>query len=181
MVKKSYLLDQNSITKVPLPSWFNVSYTQFQQAVLKKDVSCFFGRKAEPLGELRYSFLPHADWSHLPKTLKEFLELTKQRPLVRRGLFVFVEPEEKEQPLQYYRRYFWDVLQYLNTQDDKAWPVHTPREPEHHLWSFCFEEESLFSFADAPANKQRKTRDLGQSMVIGFQPTIIFEGLEGTE
>ncbi|GAF63387.1 hypothetical protein BTS2_0278 [Bacillus sp. TS-2] len=180
-MKQSLLLDQQSMKERALPSWFFKSYDEFKQVVLKNDFPCFFGRRAEKVGELRYSFLPHADWSELPRTLRQFLLLTQERPLVRRGLFVFVEPEEKEQSLEYYRQYFWDVMQYLNIQDKKRWPLHTPSDPNHYLWSFCFDEQSIFAFANAPAYKQRKTRDLGQSMVIGFQPRIIFEGLEGTD
>ncbi len=41
--------------------------------------------------------------------------------------------------------------------------------------------EPIFAFGNAPAYKQRKTRNLGNSRIIGFQPRKIFKGLEGTE
>jgi FPC/CPF motif-containing protein YcgG len=47
------------------------------------------------------------------------------------------------------------------------------------LWSSGFHGETYFIFGNCPAYKQRKTRDLGY-FVIGFQPRMIFEGLEGT-
>ncbi len=42
-----------------------------------------------------------------------------------------------------------------------------------------FGGEPIFAFGNAPAYKQRKTRHLGNSLVIGFQPRTIFDGLEG--
>ena len=44
---------------------------------------------------------------------------------------------------------------------------------------FSFGGEPIFAFGNAPAYKQRKTRHLGNSLVIGFQPRTIFDGLEG--
>lgn len=60
-------------------------------------------------------------------------------------------------------------------------PAGAPKDPEHYLWDFHFAGEPIFAFGNAPAYKQRKTRDLGNSLVLGFQPRKIFEGLEGTE
>ena len=61
------------------------------------------------------------------------------------------------------------------------WPVESPRDPDHYLWDFHFHGEPIFVFGNAPAYKQRKTRHLGNAMVLGFQPRRIFEGLKGTE
>ena len=102
----------------------------------------------------------------------------KERPIVRRGFFLFVEPECEEQPLEYYRDSFWKVLQYLHENDNQAWPKQIPEDPDHYLWEFSFGGEPIFAFGNAPAYKQRKTRHLGNSLVIGFQPRTIFDGLE---
>ncbi|GAF21427.1 MULTISPECIES: YqcI/YcgG family protein [Shouchella] len=180
-MKASRLLTTEDMRSDAVPAWVNESYEQYSNVVTDQTFPCFFGQKGERKGELRYSFLSHADWTSLPSTLTAFQSLMAKRPLIRRGLFVFIEPEEQEQTLDYYRRYFWDILQYLNDKDESVWPAHTPSDPNHHLWSFCFNGQSMFAFANTPAYKQRITRDLGQSMVIGFQPREIFQGLEGTE
>lgn len=91
-----------------------------------------------------------------------------------------MEPEKDEKPLEHYRENFWNILQYLHKVDTKPWPKDYPTDPDHHLWAFSFAEEPFFVFGNAPAYKQRKTRDLGNSLVLGFQPRRIFEGLEGT-
>ena len=57
--------------------------------------------------------------------------------------------------------------------DNQAWPKQIPEDPDHYLWEFSFGGEPIFAFGNAPAYKQRKTRHLGNSLVIGFQPRTI--------
>ncbi|WP_416826663.1 YqcI/YcgG family protein [Ectobacillus polymachus] len=162
-----------------VPSWFLNEFETFSTKVSDPTFPCYFGMTAFKRDELRYSYVPNQDWSSLPGTLVAFLQLMQERPLVRRGLFVFVEPEKEERTLSYYRDYFWNLLQFLHEHDEYPWPKHIPTNPDHHLWEFSFGGEAIFAFGNAPAYKQRKTRQLGNSLVIGFQPRIIFEGLEG--
>ncbi|HDR6213897.1 MULTISPECIES: YqcI/YcgG family protein [Bacillus cereus group] len=179
-MNKSYLLDNEGMrTRTDIPDWVAKEFEIFSNVVLEPTFPCYFGLTAMKKNELRYSFLSHNDWSHLPHTMLSFLELMKERPIVRRGFFLFVEPECEEQPLEYYRDSFWKVLQYLHENDNQAWPKQIPEDPDHYLWEFSFGGESIFAFGNAPAYKQRKTRHLGNSLVIGFQPRTIFDGLEG--
>lgn len=178
--KPSYLLDNDSIqNRTDLPKWVAEEFRNFSKVVSNSTFPCYFGMTALKKNELRYSFIQHENWSTLPQSLLEFLQLMKQKPLVRRGLFLFVEPEPTEQPLDYYRTYFWRVLQYLHEHDQSEWPEKIPQDPDHYLWEFSFGGEPIFAFGNTPAYKQRKTRNLGNSLVIGFQPRVIFEGLEG--
>lgn len=164
-----------------LPDWLLKEYQTFKNTVTDKTFPCTFGMAAEKNGELRYSYISHNDWSNLPATMEAFNNLFHdQKRLIRHGLFLFVEPEPEEQSLDYYRDYFWKVLQYLHDQDTYEWPKDYPKDPDHYLWNFSFAEEPYFAFGNAPAYKQRRTRDLGNSLVIGFQPRRIFKGLEGT-
>ncbi|WP_028402770.1 YqcI/YcgG family protein [Ectobacillus panaciterrae] len=178
--KTSYLLDNESIqNRKDLPEWLHMEFQNFSKVVSNPTFPCYFGMTALKKNELRYSFIMQDDWSMLPQALLSFLERIKQKPLVRRGLFLFAEPEKEERSLDYYRAYFWKVLQYLHEKDNLQWPSHIPQDPDHYLWEFSFGGEPIFAFGNAPAYKQRKTRDLGRSLIIGFQPRIIFEGLEG--
>ncbi|WP_416150406.1 YqcI/YcgG family protein [Salipaludibacillus sp. HK11] len=180
--QQSRLLTQSDIINPEFhPDWFNREYETFKNIVTRKDFPCYFGQKAENRGELRYSYISHKDWSTLPGTLSSFLSLFNAPKLTRHGLFVFVEPEKEEKSIDYYRDYFWDILQYIHQQDRTSWPSDQPKDPDHYLWDFHFQEEPIFVFGNAPAYKQRKTRDLGNSLVLGFQPRRIFKGLEGTE
>lgn len=163
-----------------LPDWLLKEYETFSGIVAQKDFPCTFGLSAQLKGELRYSYISHDDWAHLPETLEAFNRLfDDQERLVRHGFFLFVEPENEEKPLEHYREYFWKVLQHLHDKDEKNWPEAYPKDPDHHLWAFCFAGEPYFAFGNAPCYKQRKTRDLGNSLILGFQPRKIFEGLDG--
>lgn len=180
--KNKYLLTKEDMVNPDIvPSWVTREYENFRSVVTDKTFPCYFGMTAEHKGELRYSYISHDNWTHLPDTLKEFMKLfdTNKR-LIRHGFFLFVEPEEERKDIPYYRDYFWRILQYLHEQDDKPWPKDYPTDPDHHLWAFSFSEEPYFVFGNTPAYAKRKTRDLGNSLVLGFQPRRIFEGLEGT-
>lgn len=164
-----------------LPDWLIKEYQLFKNTVTDKTFPCTFGMAAQRNGELRYAYISRDDWSGLPLAMEDFNRLfDDQKRLIRHGLFVFVEPEKETKSLEFYREYFWKVLQYLHDHDVHDWPEGFPKDPDHHLWNFSFAKESYFAFGNAPAYKQRKTRDLGNSLVIGFQPRQIFEGLEGT-
>ncbi len=180
---KARLLKKEDMMNPELvPDWVIKEYSTFRSVVTDKTFPCYFGMSAEHRGELRYSYISHDDWSTLPETLRAFMELfQKDKRLIRHGFFLFVEPEETEKDIPYYREYFWRILQYLHEQDEKPWPHDQPTDPEHHLWDFTFDEVPYFVFGNTPAYKQRRTRNLGNSMVLGFQPRLIFEGLKGTE
>ncbi|CAM4099852.1 YqcI/YcgG family protein [Bacillus manliponensis] len=179
-MKQSYLLDNTDMKiREDIPSWVGEEFHTFSSVVLDKEFPCYFGLTALKKNELRYSFLAHNDWEHLPETMLAFLRLMEEDTSVRRGFFLFVEPEKEICSLEYYRAYFWRILQYLHEKDERPWPNHIPENPDHHLWEFSFGGEAMFAFANAPAYKQRRTRNLGDSMVVGFQPRIIFDGLEG--
>jgi uncharacterized protein len=179
---KSYLFTKEDMRNPDLvPEWVLKEYERFHEVVTDRTFPCYFGMAAENKGELRYSYISRNDWSHLPQTLKEFIDLfNPEKPLIRHGFFLFVEPESEEKNLEHYRESFWNILQYLHEQDEHPWPEDYPTDPDHHLWAFSFAEEAFFVFGNAPAYKQRKTRDLGNSLILGFQPRRIFEGLEGT-
>ncbi|HEY4553901.1 MAG TPA: YqcI/YcgG family protein, partial [Bacillaceae bacterium] len=180
-VTNRFLLEKEDMANPEaVPEWVLREYSTFHDIVTDKTFPCTFGMAGEKKGELRYSYITHDDWSNLPRALEEFIDLfDDSKPLVRHGFFLFVEPEKEEKPLDYYRDYFWKVLQYLHDHDAEPWPEEYPADPDHHLWTFSFAGEPFFAFGNAPAYKQRKTRNLGNSLVIGFQPRRIFEGLEG--
>lgn len=121
--------------------------------------------------ELRYSFLSHNDWSHLPHTMLSF-RVNERETDCKKGLFSFCRTECEEQSLEYYRDSFWKVLQYLHENDNQAWPKQIPEDPDHYLWEFSFGGEPIFAFGNAPAYKQRKTRHLGILSLLGFSHAL---------
>ena len=179
--KRALLTKEDFETRTDLPEWLVREYETFENTVMDKTFPCYFGMNGQRKGELRYAYITQEDWSQLPSALIEFLALFQQPKYKRHGLFVFVEPFEVEGTIEDYRKQFWEILQYVHEVDKVEWPDDCPRDPDHHLWDFRFHGEPIFAFGNAPAYKQRKTRNLGNAMVIGFQPRKIFDGLEGTE
>ncbi|MBO0602622.1 YqcI/YcgG family protein [Sporosarcina sp. E16_3] len=180
-IDKVLLTKEDFAERTDLPDWLLKEYQTFHDTVTDKTFPCYFGMGGEVKGELRYGYVTQFDWSNLPETLKSFLALFDNPAHKRHGLFVFVEPFDNEGSLEEYRKQFWEILQYLHGVDEVEWPAESPRDPAHHLWDFRFHGEPIFVFGNTPAYKQRKTRDLGNAMVLGFQPRRIFEGLKGTE
>lgn len=179
-LNQSQLYTKEQMGVMNMPNWVKKTYAQYKRVVEEPGFPCFFGQKEERRGNVHYSYLCHNDWVHLPTTLQEFISFTKTTGNERSVFLLFVEPESKVQPFAYYRRYFWDVLTYLNRKDKEEWPVDIPTDPDHHLWSFCFASCPMFVFGNAPAYQKRRARNLGKSLVLGFQPRNIFKGLEGT-
>ncbi|RNA66135.1 YqcI/YcgG family protein [Alteribacter keqinensis] len=180
-MKETYLFTRQQMKNQELvPSWITKEFATFEKLVSEPSFPCYFGKHGLIQDELRYSYIEKDNWAHLPDTMRSFLSLLKRDPSVRRGLFLFAEQGENE-TIEEFRKEFWDILQYLHKEDHKPWPEHIPEDPDHHLWTFCFDGEPIFAFGNAPAYVQRKTRNLGNALVIGFQPRLIFEGLEGTE
>lgn len=168
-------------THSTLPTWLLQEYTTFEKTITNKTFPCFFGMSGHLRGELRYAYITQDDWSNAASALTDFLKLFENPNHKKHGLFLFVEPFNEEGTIDDYRKQFWEILQYLHDVDPIEWPTESPYDPDHYLWDFHFNGEPIFAFGNAPAYKQRKTRNLGNAMVIGFQPRKIFQGLQGTE
>ncbi len=72
-MNKSYLLDNEEMrTRTDIPDWVAKEFEIFSSVVLEPTFPCYFGLTALKKNELRYSFLSHNDWSHLPHTMLSF-------------------------------------------------------------------------------------------------------------
>lgn len=161
-----------------MPDWLVREHRLFAQRLLDRDYPCYFGTSAEKRGELRYGYT-EGDVGHLPVLLREFLALSRSRPKVRHALALFFAPEEVERPLSYYRGRFWETLGFLHGEDGKPWPEGRPSDPEDPDWEFCFDGEPMFVFASAPAYRDRASRNMGDCLILLFQPRRVFDGIEG--
>ena len=69
-MNESYLLDNEGMrTRTDIPNWVTKEFQNFSSVVLEPTFPCYFGLTALKKNELRYSFLSHNDWSHLPHTM----------------------------------------------------------------------------------------------------------------
>ena len=178
-MNRSYLLDNEGMrTRTDIPDWVAKEFEIFSSVVLEPTFPCYFGLTALK----RMNFVIHFFLIMIGVICRiqcYLFRVNEREADCKKGLFPFVEPECEERSLEYYRDSFWKVLQYLHENDNQAWPKQIPEDPDHYLWEFSFCGEPIFAFGNAPAYKQRKTRHLGNSLVIGFQPRTIFDGLEG--
>lgn len=152
-----------------VPDWLVREYRAFRSRILDRNYPCYFGTNTERRGELRYGYVED-DVEHIPSLLREFLSLSRLQPRVRHALALFFEPESVERPLSYYRQRFWEVLRFLRERDAKPWPGDRPSDPEDPKWEFCFDGEPMFVFASTPAYQARDSRNMGNSLVLLFQP-----------
>lgn len=162
-----------------VPNWLRFEYGVFRERLSDPAYPCYFGTASERRGELRYGWVEGEDMGHVPALLREFLALSRSNPNVRHALALFFRPEVVERPLSYYRKRFWDVLRFMHGADASPWPEDRPSDPEDPKWEFCFDGEPMFVFASTPAYETRDSRNMGNSLVLLFQPRRIFDGVEG--
>lgn len=110
----------------------------------------------------------------MPNILKEFLDFSRRNKVNKHALVVFVEPEQPEQTFKYYDNYFWNILNYLHSQDKKEWSKEVAKDPNDPHWEFSFDGDPIFISVNMPAYKKRVTRNLGKSLILIFQPRWIF-------
>ena len=165
-----------------LPRWLNVAYDYWSSTVSHNQFPCHFGMKAERDGLLRYTYCENHNFSALPHTLSEFLKLSRKNPSIRYALVLFVEPELNYQHLDYdyYNANFWSILSYLHEQDDKEWSNDIPLDPDDPHWEFVFNGEPIFVSGNAPFYQNRITRNLGDCLIMIFQPRRIFADISYT-
>ena len=160
-----------------LPNWLLKAYRQWSSIVSDNQFPCHFGVKAEREGHLRYTYCENHDFSTIPYTLTEFLKLSKENPSIRHALVLFVQPEHQTLDFHYYNTYMWNILSYLHGHDDIDWPEDIPLDPHDSNWEFVFNGEPIFVSGNAPFYKNRTTRNLGDCLILIFQPRRIFSDL----
>lgn len=174
------LYTQRDLHEGKLPKgWAVVSYREFRRQVVDKDYPCTFAVAGEHAGTLRYAFVDDPATGINPQSLLELAALSQQHPENRHALAVFVRPEPALQSHEYYQKGFWDLLQKLHESDPQPWPCDVPKSPTDPKWEFCFGGQPMFVFAAAPSHFLRRSRNLGPSLVLLFQPRSVFRGIEG--
>lgn len=177
-IKRNSLLTKSDI-KVDnsLPSWFIKEFKTFDEIVSKKDFVCHFGTMAHKKEELLFSYIDEKETHLLPNKLSDFLKISKNNPDKRHAWIVFVKPNKQFNDFDYSNKYFWNMLNYLHSQDSMDWPKDWPVDPEDPNWEFIYNQEPIFVSVNGPFYKNRITRNLGNSLIIIFQPRRIFKDI----
>ena len=162
-----------------IPDWVRRSYRVFHENLIAREYPCYFGSIAEKQGDVRYAYVEGEDHTHLPETLETFVDIVRtnlQRQLV---LTLFYQPEAEARPHDYYEAKFWELLRFLHQHDPHPWPNGHASDPADPLWEFAFGGMTMFVFSAAPTYKVRRSRNLGEGMLVFFQPRNVFNGIEG--
>ena len=174
-----YVLDQDLEKRAAdAPDYFWDALHIFRKNVGDRAYPCYFARRAFEQGEL---FVSYADWAEpaaFAATLAAFLDYVRPAPERRQVLAAFAEPGGERTHDQYARR-FWDMLHWLHDHDSEPWPADVPPDPHHPAWEFSFHGTAMFVFAAAPTHRLRQSRNLGDCLVLLFQPRNVFRGIEG--
>lgn len=166
-------------TEKGIPEWLPSVYQEFHDDVSKPEFPCDFGKSSELQGLLRYTYTQSNDLEFLPTTLSQFIELSRKYPTKRYALALFEEPQNEHLTLEQYRKRFWEILQFLHDNDPSSWPDDVPMSTDDPQWEFSFDGDSMFVFGSCPAYLKRRSRNLGPSLVLLFQPRRVFRGIEG--
>ena len=162
------------------PAWLGGPTSTFVDLVSDEGYPCHFGRQSLGVGDVFGTWLTAAeDATTLAAGVANFLDIATAYPTRRAVLACFVQPESPTWAHQHYERRFWNLLRALHASDPKPWPTDVPVDPDDAAWEFCFGGRSMFVFAAAPTHNRRKSRRLGESFVLLFQPRHVFDGIEG--
>ena len=161
------------------PQWLIEALEYFEEQLSDLEYPCYLGSYALRHGDIFFSHVEGHDYSQFPGILSEFLSLSAQSHDRRYVLALFLEPEAAGRGHDYYAGRFWELLQFLHHHDPLPWPEGIPEDPADCRWEFSFRGTPMFVFAGAPSYLSRRSRNLGPSMVVLFQPRRVFDRTDG--
>jgi FPC/CPF motif-containing protein YcgG len=154
-------------------------------ATLPSPYPCHFGAIGESRGTNHYTYWDlNADFRSEAKAvardLEDFIAIQRDLPDERMSLLLMVGPPDPGRVFAWYRTMFWRILSALHTYDRAPQPPDVPDDPEDPLWEFTFGGETLFTFGTCPAYGPRRSRTLGECLVIGMQSRTVFRSISGS-
>jgi FPC/CPF motif-containing protein YcgG len=155
------------------PAWLERAYNTFHANVTHAAFPCFFGTNVERRREMFYSFVSEDDIAHLPETMATFIALSRKKENERNNFAVFVEPPKVPLTHEAFRTFCWNLLQHLADRDPS--PGHlTQYDPSDPSWEFSFADTAMFVVGCSPTYERRRSRNLGDGIVLLFQPRSVF-------
>ncbi len=165
------VLDQGRLGIPVEDSWKLEAFEQYRARLRAPEYPCFFGQGGEARGEMLYTFIAEGGLDEFVTNMRQFVRLIAAPPHERSSLVAFLEPDPSITDHASFIARFWQVLQFLHEHDsDPA----TERTPDHPLWEFMFEDCEMFVVGASPTYQHRRSRNLGPSTVLVFQPRSLF-------
>jgi FPC/CPF motif-containing protein YcgG len=169
---KARLIRGAQIWDRAVPQWVTDARQTFEQNVGDPAYPCFFGGQALREGAIHYSFVDQGDHAHLPETLRYFLRECRDHPLANFAVFFGPVPGLTHDGA---RAHFWATLERLQHRDTDPGALGGIGDPDTPLWEFTFAGVQMFVVGASPTYSRRRSRNLGSSMVMLFQPRDVFD------
>ena len=164
---------QNQSKQNP-PGWVLLCYFQFVEFISNKDpiFPCYFATNAHTQKALFYSYIEPLETDsplELINTLCKYLISAREFSHYT-ALIIFIKTKLSNQRLEYYRKVFWELLQYIHDNDLKLWPDTIPKNPNNLDWKFCFNGIPVFINGHSSAYQKRKSRSAPCDLMLVIQP-----------
>ena len=176
---QSRLLLGSRLGTITPPPWLVDSISRYRRDVLDPAYPCYLGSITEARGDMMYTFVEDRRLDDLPDALRTFLTISEDNRARRHALAAFFQPEPADRTHEEYGSLFWETLQYLHEHDSSDWPGSVAPDPEDPTWEFSYHGVAMFIFAASPSYRNRRSRNLGPSLILLFQPRSVFDGMEG--
>jgi N-omega-hydroxy-L-arginine synthase len=167
--------------------WRGRMFEQLEQRLgSHSSFPCFFLKNAFKKGLLLFSFIEEftpAELSQGGRDLMAYVSLCKTwngslstaHPLV----MAFSPATVSSKIVSDYHAIAWRVLQFWHDFDPEPWPENVAKDPQSAFWSMCYGGMQLFVNVSCPAHLSRKSRNLGDYMLLVINPRERFDIVAG--
>ena len=181
------LMCKENIVNMEIEAWKQDAMAEFQSKLLDKEAlfPCIPANAGLQLDHFRYGFVTDP---RSPLSANQLASLLKEYTLISKGLgnytslIVFYDtPKELAEELNVgdFQTLFWEQLNYASREDEEAWPMEIPLDPDHSLWEYCFHGERYFMYCATPAHSNRKSRFFPYFM-LAITPRWVLEDFHAT-
>jgi len=163
-----------------IPAWLSRALRAFAENVLHPHYPCFFGTRALNANMVYCSYVDGRGMRHVSEALAYFLDHCRVNPIAQ--FAVFFEPATLLTH-ENVRDRFWAVLKDLQDSDPQNLDAGRPAQavdPDHPAWEFTFRNTQMFVVGISPTYRARRSRNLGDCMIMLFQPREVFDLLTET-
>lgn len=166
--------------------WHREAFNDIESRLNDVDFPCVFSKRAFRKNIIKFIFVENVEESgiqHLGDGLKAYVEISKRwdgdlgtaYPLI----VVFSKKAVSMQSVDDYHSFGWMILQRLHDIDTEPWPDDVGVDPNSSSWSMCFNGMPLFFNMSTPANRVRRSRNLGSHFIFVINPRERFDVFAG--
>lgn len=164
------IIDATAVGQLDPVEWMVHAYDSYRAKLSDYTYPCFFGQTAEQHGEVFYAFTDER-LEALRNVMHTFVRKVAEPRYSRHSLALFFKPNAALRTHHDFVERFWSVLTAIRSEDTVSME---PADPDHPLWEFAFEGQKMFVVGTSPTYEKRRSRVLGDGMVLLFQPRQLF-------